>query len=343
MDWWIVNETLLPKNGRKEFVSPLRSLRHPDWRALCGLEKHFKKLNPAHPLGQFKDLNRREVIQSLRIIQMLETRLEHGNVQFFFERQDPEVAKIEDKELREFRRELYKKYKGFDEEEIIEKGTKEVEKLKEDFIVKFKISLDNEELLQKLLDLEHLLYQIRIMAKQVHIQIGKKREETAKKYHFTYGYKNKAISFDPRGIHGFIQSRDPTYYTGSISDREYREHLLAFESISEEEKSKWKVESEYPSGEVIEQIIKNKDYIALLPGHTVDPDCKREDHPVAAYFGKGSCREWRECYFNCLNSEFEKYSENKYGTKINLYSQQAILLKSKVKDWCWTHTYTSKF
>ena len=166
MDWWIVNETLLP-NGRGHYqtVSPLRSLRLPDWRALCGLEKHFKKLNPVHPLGQFKDLNRREVIQSLRIIQMLETRLRYENVQFFFERQDPEVAKIEDKELREFRRELYKKYKGLDDEEIIEKGTKELQELKEDFFVKFKISLDNEELLQNLLDLEHLLYHIRIMAK----------------------------------------------------------------------------------------------------------------------------------------------------------------------------------
>ena len=135
-------------------------------------------MNPGHPLGQFKDLNRKEVIHALRIIQMLETRLRYENVQFFFERQDPEVAKIEDKELREFRRELYKKYKGLDEEEIIEKGTKEVDKLKEDFIVKFKISLDNEEILQNILDLEHLLYQIRIMTKKVHIQIENKRQET---------------------------------------------------------------------------------------------------------------------------------------------------------------------
>ena len=105
---------------------------------------------------------------------MLETRLEYGNVQFFFERQDPEVAKIEDKELREFRLELYKKYKGLTEKEIMEKGMKEVQKLKEDFFVKFKISLDNEEVLQKLLDLEHLLYHIRIIAQQVYLQIGKK-------------------------------------------------------------------------------------------------------------------------------------------------------------------------
>jgi len=338
MDWWIVNETLLPKNGLKEKVSPLRSLRHPDWRALCGLELHFKKLNPGHPLGQFKDLNRREVIQSLRIIQMLETRLEQGNVQFFFERQDPDVAKIEDKELREFRFELYKKYKGLTEEEIIEKGTKEVEKLKEEFFVKFEISLDNEELLQNVLDLQHLFYHIRIMAKQVHIQIGKKREETAEKYHFTYGYKNKKISYDPSGLVGFIQSRDPTWTGGKMKD----EHLRTFESFSEEEKLKWKVEIEYPPGEVTEQIIKNKDYIALLPGHVVTFSGKREDHPVAAYFGEGSCREWKECYFNCLNSEFEKYSENKYGRKINLYSKQAILLKSK-EHWQWTFTLRSKF
>ena len=131
-------------------------------------------MNLGHPLGHFKDLNRREVIQALRIIQMLETRLEYGNVQFFFERQDPEVAKIEDKELREFRLELYKKYKGLTEKEIMEKGMKEVQKLKEDFFVKFKISLDNEEVLQKLLDLEHLLYHIRIIAQQVYLQIGKK-------------------------------------------------------------------------------------------------------------------------------------------------------------------------
>merc|ERR1712062_584876 len=235
MDWWIVNETLLPKNGLKEKVSPLRSLRLLDWRALYGLEKHFNKLNPGHPLGQFKDLNRREVIQALRVIQLLESKL--GNVQFFFERQDPEVAKIEDKELRVFRRELYKKYKGLTEEEIIEKGTKEVQELKEYFIVKFKMSLDNEEVLQNLLDLEHLLYHIRIMAKQVHIQMGKKREETAKKYHFTYGYKNKNISYDPSGLVGFIQSREPGFSTMVNSDRQYRKHLLAFESLSEEEKS----------------------------------------------------------------------------------------------------------
>ena len=65
------------------------------------------------------------------------------------------------------------------EVEIVEKGTQEFHRLKEEFFVKFKISLDNEKLVQNILDLEHLLDHIRIMAKKVHKQIGKKRQETS--------------------------------------------------------------------------------------------------------------------------------------------------------------------
>ena len=32
MNWWVINETLLAMNGRKEYVSPLRSLRLLDWK-----------------------------------------------------------------------------------------------------------------------------------------------------------------------------------------------------------------------------------------------------------------------------------------------------------------------
>ena len=58
-----------------------------------------------------------------------------------------------------------------------------------------------------------------------------------------------SISIDNNGIVRFIQSREPGFSLMVNSDREYRDHLLAFESLSEEEKSKWKVEIEYPPGE----------------------------------------------------------------------------------------------
>ena len=189
------------------------------------------------------------------------------------------------------------------------------------------------------------------MGRQVHIQVGKKREETAAKYHISYGGKNKAISFDPRGIHAFIQSRDPDFNIRVNSDKEYRDHLAAFDSLSEEEKSNWKVEIEYPPREITKQIIQNKDYIAFLPGHVVcvggrkGPDgtnYNSSNHPVAHVFGDNSKRDWRYSYFSLIDSEFRSYSSHKYGNEIILFSPKSIKLKSEEKRWSWTTTYRSK-
>ena len=351
VDWWVIKEMLLPvQGGNFQTVSPLRGLRLLDWRALNGIEDFFLKLNPPHPMEKLEKVNRKELIQAVRVIQQLESRIYHENEQFVYEHLNPEVKKYPEEQMTRDRLDVAKEYEKLDTEEMFEKGVEELEKMKKEFFFKFKISSSNEVILQNILDFEHFLEHLRIMGRQVHIQVGKKREETAAKYHISYGKKNKNISFDPHGLIRFIQSRDPTYHTGSLSDKEYRDHLAAFDSLSEEEKSNWKVEIEYPPRDVTEQIIQNKDYIAFLPKHVVNPGHTTPDgtkynssnHPVAHVFGDKSKREWRSSYFSLIDSEFRSYSNHKYGNEIILFSPKSIELKSKEKVWHWTSTRRSK-
>ena len=219
-------------------------------------------------------------------------------------------------------------------DDLLKRGLDELIGHEKNFQELFKIHPCDTEFLQRMIDLEHLSENISTMARQVHLSVGNEREKVANQYGMKYGYKNKALSYDPSGTFRFTRSRDPNWVNGKIDEK----LEAAFDELSEEERAKWTVLAEYPPPEVTKKIIEDKNFIAFLPGHVHNS----VHSPISHSFSKRAQREWRDCYFRTYNNHFGEYFEKKFGQKQFLFSKRTIELK-KQKHWEWTSNLASRW
>ena len=224
-----------------------------------------------------------------------------------------------------------KKLSGKVPDDLLERGLDELIAHEKNFEKIFEIHPCDTDFLKPMIDLEHLSDNISTMARQVHLSVGNEREKVAEQYGMEYGKKNKKLSYEPSGIHRFIQSRDPGFNSKTCPENALKEYHALFNELSEEERAKWTVPVEYPPPEVTKKIIEDKNFIAFLPGHVHNS----VRSPISHSFSKGAQREWRDCYFQTYSNHFGEYFEKKFGKEQFLFSKDTIKLK-KQKHWQWT-------